>query len=576
MSLEPVPTVKYVFQWYYLVELAILGMNRNQNKYAEKAGFCTRLGTTKKRNDIITTRYILCLKANKPKDQDVDSVGMCSTSSSRCVNFKVTDCNAFIKIRLVRGSSDYEIYGFMEEHNHGPLSSKHITKRKRILDFATKEFISNCRLACVGPTKAFKLHVVLKGGHHNLQGTLTDYNNFGKDIRELIADGDAQMVVDKFNERAKNVKNFTFKSRVFGTELTSLFWVDNISKINYEAFGDVMAFDATYHTNMYDMILVSFTGIDHHKKCIVFGAGLLHNESVESYTWLLQMFLDTHGKQPTFGLTDQDPSIKQAVHSVLDKSIHRLCMWHVITKLPLKVTFDTSNFTVTCECMGFTSIGYLCRHVFCIYRHQGIDKIPMKYVSLRWCRDALPSGVYCMENRYCAYLTRSSIIRRRISDNIQMCIDRLRCNARYLEELDLQIKAIKEKIFEEFPLEPTYSKEVVIEELLSHKKPIKILITTPNGIQNKGSRKTKRPIGPSEKAKKKSKKKGKKKSRRKCNFCNKRVRLHDKRNCPQKLGIPDEETGDTSTEEDTDEDTDEISKEGTYGESNGKETDKDI
>ncbi|XP_076946972.1 protein FAR1-RELATED SEQUENCE 5-like [Bidens hawaiensis] len=409
-------------------------------EYAEKAGFCTRLGTTKKRNDIITTR-------------------------------------------LVRGSSDYEIYGFVEEHNHGPHSSEQITKRKRKLDFATKEFISNCRLACVGPTKAFKLHVVLKGGHHNLQGTLTDYNNFGRDIRELIADGDAQMVIDKFNERAKNVKNFTFKSRVVGTELTSLFWVYNISKINYDAFGDVMAFDATYHTNMYDMISVPFNGIDHHKKSVVFGAGLLHNESVESYTWLLQMFLDTHGKQPTFVLTDQDPSMKQAVHSVLDKSIHRLCMWHVITKLSLKkkmekslrlcyivsreeldvihsylvahqdhskkivkeykVTFDTSNFTVTCECMGFTRIGYLCRHVFCIYRHQGIDKIPMKYVSLRWCRDALPSGVYCMENS--------------------------------------------------------------------------------RGVT-----------------------------------------------------IPDEETGDTSTEEDTDEDTDEICKEGTDGESNGEETDKDI
>ncbi|XP_076926770.1 protein FAR1-RELATED SEQUENCE 5-like [Bidens hawaiensis] len=525
-------------------------------EYAEKAGFCTRLGTTMKRNDIITTRYILCSKANKPKDQDVGSVGMCSTSSSRCVNFKVTDCKAFIKIRLVRGSSDYEIYGFVEEHNHGPLSSEHTTKRKRKLDFATKEFISNCHLAYVGPTKAFKLHVVLKGGHHNLQGTLTDYNNFGRDIRELIADGDAQMMVDKFNERAKNVKNFTFKSRVVGTELTSLFWVDNISKINYERL--VMLWPLMRHTTpicKYDMIFVPFTGIDHHKKCVVFGAGLLHNESVESYTWLLQMFLDTHGKQPTFVLTDQDPSMKQAVHSVLDKSIHQLCMWHVITKLPPKVTFDTSNFTVTCECMGFTRIRYLCRHVFCIYRHQGIDKVPMKYVSLRWCRDALPSGVYCMENRYCAYQTQCSIIRRRIGDNIQMCIDRLRCNTKYLEELDLQIKAIKDKIFEEFPLEPTY---------------------TPKGIRNKGSRKTKRPIGPSEKAKKKSKKKGKKKSRRKCNFCNKRVRLHDKRNCPLKLGIPDEETGNTSTEEDTDEDTDEISKEGTDGESNGEETDKDI
>lgn len=219
-------------------------------EYAQMAGFCTRLGTTKKREGIIKTRYILCSKANKPKDQEEGCVDISSASSSRCVNFKVTDCKALIKVRLIKGSSDYEIYGFEEVHNHGPLSSNHLTKKRRKLDFATKEFISGCRLVCVGPTKAFKLHVALKGGHHNLKGTLTDYNNFGRDIREAIADGDAQMVVDKFNERSKNVHNFTFKYQVVGTELKSLFWADNVSKINYKAFGDVLAFDATYHTNM--------------------------------------------------------------------------------------------------------------------------------------------------------------------------------------------------------------------------------------------------------------------------------------------------------------------------------------
>lgn len=219
-------------------------------EYAQMAGFCTRLGTTKKREGIIKTRYILCSKANKPKDQEEGCVDISSASSSRSVNFKVTDCKALIKVRLIKGSSDYEIYGFEEVHNHGPLSSNHLTKKRRKLDFATKEFISGCRFVCVGPTKAFKLHVALKGGHHNLKGTLTDYNNFGRDIREAIADGDAQMVVDKFNERSKNVHNFTFKYRVVGTELTSLFWADNVSKINYKAFGDVLAFDATYHTNM--------------------------------------------------------------------------------------------------------------------------------------------------------------------------------------------------------------------------------------------------------------------------------------------------------------------------------------
>lgn len=158
-----------------------------------------------------------------------------------------------------------------------------------------------------------------------------------------------------------------------------------------------------------------------------------------------------------------------------------------------------------------------------------------------------------------------------------MCTDRLRCNIDNLEELDQQIQAIKDKIFEEFPLEPTHNKGVVIEELLSHKIPTEVLIRAPKGIRNKGSRKKKRPIGPGEKAKKKiknKKRKKRKKSRRKCNFCEKLVRLHDKRNCPLKLGIPDIETGETSTDEDSDDD--DTYDEETDDETNGKESNEDI
>ncbi|KAJ0485727.1 putative MULE transposase domain, FHY3/FAR1 family [Helianthus annuus] len=111
--------------------------------------------------------------------------------------------------------------------------------------------------------------------------------------------------------------------------------------MNYEAFGDVLAFDATYHTNMYDMIFVPFTNVDHHKKCTIFGAGLLHNETIESYTWLLQKFLQAHNsRQPLLVLTDQDCAMKQAVSNVFEKSHHRLCMWHIVQKIPSKIKGD--------------------------------------------------------------------------------------------------------------------------------------------------------------------------------------------------------------------------------------------
>ena len=69
--------------------------------------------------------------------------------------------------------------------------------------------------------------------------------------------------------------------------------------------------------------------------------------------------------------------------------------------LILQVTIDMSDYTVTCVCMGFTRIGYLCRHVFCVFRHHNIERIPLKYVHPRWRRDALPSSVHSIANRQC-------------------------------------------------------------------------------------------------------------------------------------------------------------------------------
>nr|KAJ0211123.1 hypothetical protein LSAT_V11C400172780 [Lactuca sativa] len=50
--------------------------------------------------------------------------------------------------------------------------------------------------------------------------------------------------------------------------------------------------------NKYDMVFVPFTGIDNHKKCVTFGAGLLSKEYGFSYERLLRAFLKAFRKQP--------------------------------------------------------------------------------------------------------------------------------------------------------------------------------------------------------------------------------------------------------------------------------------
>nr|KAJ0203237.1 hypothetical protein LSAT_V11C500259910 [Lactuca sativa] len=66
-----------------------------------------------------------------------------------------------------------------------------------------------------------------------------------------------------------------------------------------------------------EWFLFHFIAIDHQKKSVTVGAGLLSNESIESYSWLLKAFLKTHGKEPTLVLTDQDYATKQAIENGL-------------------------------------------------------------------------------------------------------------------------------------------------------------------------------------------------------------------------------------------------------------------
>ncbi|XP_035832663.1 protein FAR1-RELATED SEQUENCE 5-like [Helianthus annuus] len=658
-------------------------------RYAERAGFSTRLGTSKrdKAKGVFKLRYILCSRANKPKDQEAGN----TSSPKRCRSIKATDCKACVKIRRVKRSTDYVVYKFIEQHNHGLTAPENLDlpRKKRKLDFAAKQFIADCRNANIGPTKAHNIYVVLKGGHQNVRGTTTEFKNFGRDIREFIGDRDAQMVVDKFNERVENKQNYTFKTHIVEKELQLLFWCDGVSKTNYHVFGDVVAFDATY-----DMIFVPFTGVDHHKKCTIFGAGLIHNETIESYSWLLQKFLEAHdGKQPLIILTDQDCAMKQAVNNVFDKSVHRLCMWHITQKIPakikgsdetnaelkkqihklvwnvyiephrfekrwnllmteygledhawmnemyaireqwipcyfrdipmcclmkttsrcesanhmfkanssphntlvqfmlcydtsvdkirnkqrklsyetdttnperyktsfpierhanevytrtlfwevqkeidksnslcyvaergmvdgvntylvahqdhtkeivneFKVTFNKSDLTVSCVCMGFTRVGYLCRHVFCVFRHHNIFQIPARYIHPRWCRDAIPASVHLLENRLCDDQSRSGVLWRGICDNVNMCRDRLRFLARPRGKY------------------ATKDVESINEQLVPVRKQSRLV----------------------------------KKKRRKCNFCEKLVRGHDKRNCPLKKGKPVKDDSSTDKEDEIYED----------------------
>ncbi|KAL7614827.1 hypothetical protein Lser_V15G05387 [Lactuca serriola] len=93
----------------------------------------------------------------------------------------------------------------------------------------------------------------------------------------------------------------------------------------------------------YNMVFVPFTGIDNHKRCVTFGAGLLTREDTDSYKWLLKCFLKVFGSPPKIIMSNQDLEIKKVVDELPPLSSHRLCMWHITSKLPKKLTWEIAN-----------------------------------------------------------------------------------------------------------------------------------------------------------------------------------------------------------------------------------------
>jgi len=120
--------------------------------------------------------------------------------------------------------------------------------------------------------------------------------------------------------------------------LLRVFWADALCRNYYSVFGDVVSVDSTYTTNQYNMIFVPFTGVNHHLQSVFLGAAFLANEKIESYEWLFNTFLKAMcGVAPHLIITDEDASMKDAIAQILPDTTHRLCMWHIMEKVPEKV-----------------------------------------------------------------------------------------------------------------------------------------------------------------------------------------------------------------------------------------------
>ncbi|XP_029154138.1 protein FAR1-RELATED SEQUENCE 4 [Arachis hypogaea] len=157
------------------------------------------------------------------------------------------------------------------------------------------------------------------------------YNYIEKTKQEKTVIGDANAAIIYLERKAVSDPmcmaryNLTDKNM-----LANLFWADGGSRVDYQHFGDVLSFDSTYKKNKYRRPLVIFSGSNNHKQTTIFGFGLVLDESIGLYTWLLENLLEVMcNKKPSVIVTDGCDSMRAAIKAVYPEATHRLYAWHV-------------------------------------------------------------------------------------------------------------------------------------------------------------------------------------------------------------------------------------------------------
>lgn len=226
--------------------------------YARMGGFVVRRGTSKiaKGGGENRLKYYLCHRQGFVNNQieKSDSNEGDSSRQHRKKMFSRCGCKAMIALKWV-GKNVKEgvvVYTFVEAHNHKLVGAggRHFLKSSREMSIVHKTFAFDASKVKIGPSQAYGLMKEMVGGYENVGATVTDFRNWNRDLKEGIGKKDAQIILDKFKAKKEEIGSFYYE---YDTDpsghLTKLFWADPIGRRNYEVFGDVISFDATFGTN---------------------------------------------------------------------------------------------------------------------------------------------------------------------------------------------------------------------------------------------------------------------------------------------------------------------------------------
>jgi len=213
------------------------------------------------------------------------------------------------------------------------LSEKHwgLCAAHRKLSESDKIQINNFGNAGIKVTQMIGVFANATGGYDKVGFLRKDLHNQILRQRKVMSPNAKGVVMYLKDLRSKDPLMFVSHTVGVDGRLQNLFWSDDESQENYEVFGDVFAFDATYKKNKCRCSFVVFSHVNHHNQTINFTTVVVLDEVEGSYFWLLeQLLVAMKGKPLVSVITYGDLAIRNAIKKVFPKSYHRLCAWHLL------------------------------------------------------------------------------------------------------------------------------------------------------------------------------------------------------------------------------------------------------
>ncbi|XP_040861394.1 protein FAR1-RELATED SEQUENCE 5-like [Glycine max] len=258
-----------------------------------------------------------------------------SKKDGSITHYKYVCCKEGVRQYNKRFNEKYKVIEFFDDHNHPlhPPETVHMLACQRRITENQAYELEVAEDVGIQQKTSFDLMSKYVGGRENLGYTRQDAKNYlNSKRRRDMAYGEAGCLLQYFQQQLIDNPSFFHAYQIDSEEqITNIFWADARMLFDYQCFGDEISLDTTYCTNGDHRPLAIFSGFNHYRGGVIFGAALLYDETVESFKWLLETFLQTHSKKrPQTIFTDQDQAMSRALQEVILETKHGLCTWHIM------------------------------------------------------------------------------------------------------------------------------------------------------------------------------------------------------------------------------------------------------